>query len=264
MKAIWTILALVIVAGVGALFWPDAAPPTRPSAVAATPSAPSAPSAPAPKPAAAAPVVTAKPEAPPKPKVRVTETGQVVREMPPKLAAPPAGGLPLGLDRKIANATVTPGALMRQPDGSILADGKFRIEGEGTREKPYRIGWDCLASASQTFQPRLKENAIPQRVAMLDGAWVRLDGYFAIPLMLQESSEVLVMLNQWDGCCIGVPPTPYDALEARLVEPIKSNRRHAFNFGTVTGRLKVDPLLVENWLVGLYQLEEATLTQQGM
>jgi len=32
----------------------------------------------------------------------------------------------------------------------------------------------------------------------------------------------------------------------------------------VTGRLKVDPLLVENWLVGLYQLEEATLTQSDM
>ena len=153
---------------------------------------------------------------------------------------------------------------MRQPDGSILADGKFRIEGDGTREKPYRVSWECLASAGQTFQPRLKENAIPQRVAMLDGAWIRIDGYFAIPLMLQESAEILVMLNQWDGCCIGVPPTPYDALEAKLVEPIKANRRHAFNFGTVTGRLKVDPLLVENWLVGLYQLEEATLTQEGM
>ena len=153
---------------------------------------------------------------------------------------------------------------MKQPDGSILADGKYRIEGVGTREQPYRVAWDCLASAGKTYVPRLKQNDLPQRVAMLDGTWIRIDGYVAFPLMLQESAEVLVMLNQWDGCCIGVPPTPYDAIEAKLIEPMKPGKRHAFNFGTVTGRLKVDPLLVENWLVGLYQIEEATLTQSDM
>ena len=176
----------------------------------------------------------------------------------------PTGGLTLGLDKKIPHATVTPGSIMKQPDGSLLADGKYKIEGDGSREKPYRIGWDCLASANKTYIPRLKEDLMPQRVALLDGAWVRIDGYFALPLMLQESSEILVMLNQWDGCCIGVPPTPYDAMEVKLIEPVKPNRRHAFNFGTVLGRLRVDPMLVENWLVGLYRLEEATLTQSGL
>jgi hypothetical protein len=182
----------------------------------------------------------------------------------PVLKEVPPGGLTLGLDRKIPHATVTPGSIMKQPDGSLLADGKYKIEGDGSREKPYRIGWDCLASANKTYIPRLKEDLMPQRVALLDGAWVRIDGYFALPLMLQESSEILVMLNQWDGCCIGVPPTPYDAIEVKLVEPVKPNRRHAFNFGTVLGRLRVDPMLVENWLVGLYRLEEATLTQSGL
>jgi hypothetical protein len=82
--------------------------------------------------------------------------------------------------------------------------------------------------------------------------------------MLQETREILCMLNQWDGCCIGVPPSPYDAIEVQLVEPIKPNRRHAFQFGTVTGRLRVDPMLVENWLVGLYRMEEAELKQEGL
>jgi hypothetical protein len=182
----------------------------------------------------------------------------------PARTAPPPGGLTLGLDRTIANAVVVPGSIMRQPDGSMLADGKYRIEGSGTREQPYRVGWDCLASAGKTYVPRLKQNELPQRVAMLDGAWIRIDGYVAFPLMLQESAEVLVMLNQWDGCCIGVPPTPYDAIEAKLTEPMKPGKRHAFNFGTVVGRLKVDPMLVENWLVGMYQLEEATLSQGDM
>jgi hypothetical protein len=32
-----------------------------------------------------------------------------------------------------------------------------------------------------------------------------------------------------------------------------------FNFGGVRGTLKVDPYLVENWLVGLYILDNATM-----
>ena len=269
MRWIWSIVALVLVAGVVAAVWPErpVSAPVNPPASAAPASTSVKPSAPAPtatKPAAVAPA-SAKP-AISAPAAPTTTPAKPPKASPrePVLKEPPPGGLTLGLDRTIPHAVVTPGALMKQPDGSIMADGKYRIEGAGTRENPYRVGWDTLASANKTYIPRLKEDLLPQRVAMLDGAWIRIDGYFALPLMLQESSEVLVMLNQWDGCCIGVPPTPYDALEVRLVEPVKPNRRHAFNFGTVTGRLRVDPMLVENWLVGLYRLEEASLTQGGL
>jgi len=277
MKWIWAILALVIVAGGVAVFWPEssaAVAPSKPAAYTA-PTKPQAPSVAAVAPAAPAPAkpapVTAAPATTPTPTSAASTATATVATKPakasprePVLKEVPPGGLTLGLDKKIPFATVTPGAIMKQPDGSLLADGKYKIEGDGSREKPYRIGWDCLASANKTFIPRLKEDLMPQRVALLDGAWVRIDGYFALPLMLQESSEILVMLNQWDGCCIGVPPTPYDALEVKLVEPVKPSRRHAFNFGTVLGRLRVDPMLVENWLVGLYRLEEATLTQTGL
>jgi hypothetical protein len=282
MKWIWAILLLVIAAGGVALFWPESSAPVAramdapapastkapaPSVTAVTPAspAPAKPTtttatavtlaAPTAKPATTA-ATTATTTTPAKPS-KSTPREAILKEVPP-------GGLTLGLDRKIPHATVTPGSIMKQQDGSLLADGKYKIEGDGSREKPYRIGWDCLASANKTYIPRLKEDLMPQRVALLDGAWIRIDGYFALPLMLQESSEILVMLNQWDGCCIGVPPTPYDALEVKLVEPVKPNRRHAFNFGTVLGRLRVDPMLVENWLVGLYRLEEATLTQNGL
>jgi hypothetical protein len=271
MKWIWTILLLVLLAGAAAILWPEpgaSVPPAAPIASTSKPievpakapaSNPAAPAAPAPAAVATRPSSPAPAQAvTPKPAAGKSPARETV------LKEVPAGGLQLGMDRKIPHATVTPNALMRQPDGAILADGKYRIEGDGTRENPYRVGWDLLASANKTFIPRLKEDLMPQRVAMLDGAWVRIDGYFALPLMLQESSEILVMLNQWDGCCIGVPPTPYDAMEVKLVEPVKPNRRHAFNFGTVLGRLRVDPMLVENWLVGLYQLEEATLTQNGL
>ena len=70
------------------------------------------------------------------------------------------------------------------------------------------------------------------------------------------------MLNQWDGCCIGVPPTPYDAIEVKLLEPAKRGGRHAsFNFGGVRGTFRVDPYLVENWLVGLYILDGARMVE---
>ncbi|MEI6023959.1 MAG: DUF3299 domain-containing protein [Phycisphaerales bacterium] len=164
-----------------------------------------------------------------------------------------------GLDRKFGSAIIVPGNILKQADGSILADNKYLITGAGTMEDPYRVTWECLTSASQTYIPRLQQNNIPQRVAMLDGKWIRIEGYMAFPLMLQESSEILAMLNQWDGCCIGVPPTPYDAIEVKLSVPVKPGRRHTYNFGTVTGKFKVDPYLVENWLVGLYQLESASL-----
>jgi hypothetical protein len=164
-----------------------------------------------------------------------------------------------GLDRKLGSAVIVPGNILKQADGSILADNKYLIMGAGTVENPYRVTWDCLTSASQTYIPRLQQNNIPQRVAMLDGKWIRIEGYMAFPLMLQESSEILAMLNQWDGCCIGVPPTPYDAIEVKLAVPVKPGRRHTYNFGTVSGKFKVDPYLVENWLVGLYQLESASI-----
>ena len=45
---------------------------------------------------------------------------------------------------------------------------------------------------------------------------------------------------------------------------MKPAKRHTFNFGAAIGRLRVDPLLIENWLVGLYRLEEAELLQEGL
>ena len=91
---------------------------------------------------------------------------------------------------------------------------------------------------------------------------VEVEGYLAFPLMVSETKELLVMLNQWDGCCIGVPPTPYDAIEVKLAEPAKRGGKHAsFNFGGVRGTLKVDPYLVENWLVGLYVMDNAQMVE---
>ncbi len=280
MKAFWIILILVVAAAAAVLLMPrepSGAPDATPDGGAAKPApspAPAPAAAPAPKPDAPTPLPVADPgrnatgaaaqasKEPPKgagPGANPGASPGAKPDAKPDATAPAPGGLDLGMHAEIPSATIARGSLVRQPDGSIVADGRYRISGAGTAEEPYRVSWECLSSASETFVPRLGETTIPQRIAMLDGKVVRIEGYVAFPLMQQETREVLLMLNQWDGCCIGVPPTPYDAIEVKLVEPIKNTRRHAnFTYGGVTGVLKVEPYLVENWLVGLYTMEGAT------
>jgi len=172
--------------------------------------------------------------------------------------ASPSSGEPRPPLPKIANAEVSAGSFERLESGVLVADRRFRILGSGTQSDPYQVSWECLASAQESYVPRLGETVIPERIAMLDGKWVRMEGYVTFPLLMKEAKELILMLNQWDGCCIGVPPTPYDAIEVKLAEAVSNTRRHAsFTFGSVTGRFKVEPFLVENWLVGLYVMEDA-------
>ena len=169
------------------------------------------------------------------------------------------GGLDLGMDRKIASATVIKGDIRRVNANELKVDDEFTLTGDGTKENPFRPTWEYLYSAGDTYAPRLGENEIPQRIALLDGAWVSISGYTVFPLVTGKTTELLIMLNQWDGCCIGVPPTPFDAIEVGLNEAVMRGPKHSISFGTITGRLKVDPYLIEDWLVGLYLLEEGTL-----
>lgn len=149
-------------------------------------------------------------------------------------------------------------AVTVQDDGSLLVDGRFTVTGKGTKEDPYRVSWDYLISASETYKPRLGQKKLPEWLTILNDKHVRLTGYVAFPLMAQEPNELLVMLNQWDGCCIGIPPTPYDAVEVKLEKPAVGSQRFTIH-GTLEGKFKVDPYLVKDWLVGLYTMEDAVL-----
>lgn len=142
---------------------------------------------------------------------------------------------------------------------------RFAIEGEGTREKPYEVSWALLMSASDTYQPRLGRDEIPEQIKKLDGKRVRIRGHATFAMMANEPTEMLLMLNEWDGCCLGVPPTPYDAIEVTLNEPVRGRDRY-LSRATVEGTFRVDPYLVGEWLVGLYVMEDVSLsnTQHGM
>ena len=159
----------------------------------------------------------------------------------------------------IPEAELLPSRFVRLPDGAISIDDAWTVRGAGTADEPYEVSWEFLSSAQEDYMPRLGEKKLPARIAFLSGKRVKIAGFLAFPLVAPTSSECLLMLNQWDGCCIGIPPTPYDAVEVKLAAQIKGWKRHTINFGSIEGTFKVEPYLVENWLVGLYLIEGAKI-----
>jgi hypothetical protein len=59
-----------------------------------------------------------------------------------------------------------------------------------------------------------------------------------------------------------VPPTPYDAIEVQLGTPVTGQSRFA-TYGSIVGKLRVEPQLVGSWLVGLYVIDAAKLTPRA-
>ncbi len=239
MRTFWITITILVAAGFAVLFLipaPESSPTTQGEIASSA--------------ATSVPTITPPPVAPKAP---------LAAE--PASASTPLGTFTKGLDQTIKDAKVRPGRLV-QKDDEISADGKFVIHGKGTKESPYEVTWELLMSASDTYIPRLGEKEIPQRIALLNGAYVRISGFIAFPLIVTESSECLVMLNQWDGCCIGVPPSPYDAIEVKLSTPADNSKRHVVRVGTLEGVFHIDPYVVEKWLVGLYTMDNATLSTE--
>jgi hypothetical protein len=155
--------------------------------------------------------------------------------------------------------------LVERLDGrSIRLDDRFILTGNGTERDPYTISWELLASARDSIDAAKGALEPPPYIELLDGAWVRIDGYYSTPLATEEVTEVLLTLNRWDGCCIGLPPTPFDCVETSLRKPINMRNKHLVRFGTVTGRMGIQPFAIGNWLMGLYRLDKATLDMGSM
>lgn len=150
-------------------------------------------------------------------------------------------------------------SIVQQEDGSLLLDDTFVIRGDGSEANPYEVTWDLLMSAAETYQPRLGMEDVPERVAMLEGKHVKISGHLMFPMITGQADELLVMLNMWDGCCIGTMPSPYDAIEVQLAAPAAVGSQQFFNYGTIEGKFSVDPYLINDWLIGLYIIDEAKL-----
>jgi len=180
-------------------------------------------------------------------------------------AKPPAAGAALTTPGGPATAAASDlvagdAKIEKQSDGSYIVDGKYTLKGTGTKASPYEVTWDYLVSAQESYQPRLGKKKLPDRLTLLSGKWVKITGNVAFPVMAQEPTEMLVMLNQWDGCCIGVPPTPYDAVEVKLSRAAEGKDR-LVTYGTVTGKMTVEPYLVKDCLVSLYAMDDAAVAR---
>lgn len=145
----------------------------------------------------------------------------------------------------------------------LRGDGSFRViasntwvQGSGTQGEPYVLSWDVLKSIEKSYKPKHGQDKLPDWLDLLDGKFVSLEGHTLVPVVATTTRELLVMQNPWDGCCIGVPPTPYDAVEVVLNHDVDFGNS-AVGYGSVQGTFYLDPYIVDGWVLGLYIIEDA-------
>jgi len=249
MRWFWTAIALLVAAG--AWFVLSTGPSRRsdlPQDVGASPSAsvpsPSvtSPSSASSAPSASAPIAPAVPDAP-------SPDIDLLGESGVRVPAPPAA----------APDTRTPDEVVRRIDERTLElDGRFRFTGNGRPDDPYRISWELLTSAGATMDPARNALTPPPWVRLLDGTSIEISGYYSTAVRVAVARNLLLTLNRWDGCCIGLPPTPFDAIDMTMATPVPMQGLHLFRFGTFRGRLVVEPFATGGFLLGLYRLEDTT------
>jgi len=153
----------------------------------------------------------------------------------------------------------SPNEVVRRIDDRTLElDGRFRVIGNGSPDDPYRISWEILTSAGPYIDAAQKALTPPPWVRVLDGTTVEISGYYSTAVRVTMARNLLLTLNRWDGCCIGLPPTPFDAIDMTMRQPMSMQGLHLFRFGTFRGRLTIAPFETGGFLLGLYKLEDTT------
>lgn len=150
-------------------------------------------------------------------------------------------------------------AIERIDHQTVRIDGKYLVRGSGSESDPYQITWELLTSAARTVDSSKPIYEVPGRIADLRGAWVQISGYWAPPLQVFQTKEAMFMLNKWDGCCIGLPPTPFDSIEATFAKPFAVQGQHLYRYGTIKGRFEIEPFAAGMFLLGFYRLHDAVM-----
>lgn len=208
---------------------------------------------------APAPEPAADPEPEPEPRIAAAETAPAGDPMmEAALAATRAASQAASAEAVSAPAAPAPAgpAFEVRPDGSLTIEGVGVIPGAGTPARPFVLDWEVLRSVQRAYNPRQGQAELPAWLNAINGKHVRIEGNTLLPVVSQTTDELLVMQNPWDGCCLGVPPTPYDAIEVKLARA-QAMGNSPTGFGQVEGVFKVDPYIVSGWLLGLYMVENA-------
>ncbi len=167
---------------------------------------------------------------------------------------------------EIASESAAPIVVQADPEPSYerLDDGTIKVKatgtiitGSGTENDPFVLDWVTMRSVERGYNPRQGKEVLPDWLELLDERFVRITGNTLVPVIATTTREVLVMQNPWDGCCIGIPPSPYDAIEVTLNHDVDFGNS-AVGYGTVEGVFLLDPYVVDGWVLGLYLIEEGT------
>ena len=238
MRAVWIIAATVLVlAAIAAAWWPHAGTPSvdvvvRPAEVALV----------CPQPLVIDPVAAP---------VTAAVAGPVAVVAPPVVTTTTTTAPKVTIGAK---ATIE-----RIDHQTVRIDGKYLVRGSGSESDPYQITWELLTSAARTVDASKSIYEVPGRLADLRGAWVQISGYWAPPLQVFQTKEAMFMLNKWDGCCIGLQPTPFDSIEATFAKPFAVRGQHLYRYGTIKGRLEIEPFAAGMFLLGFYRLHDAVM-----
>jgi len=150
------------------------------------------------------------------------------------------------------------------PSYKLRADGSFIIVktgeivmGTGTEVDPFMLEWKTLRAIEQDYNPKQGKDHLPDWLDLLNERQVRIVGNTLVPVIATTTRELLVMQNPWDGCCIGIPPSPYDAIEVTLDHDVDFGNS-AVGYGTVEGVFILDPYVVDGWVLGIYIIEHAS------
>ena len=167
--------------------------------------------------------------------------------------------LPNAPTKTVRIDTRNPSEIVRRIDErTVELDGRYRVTGNGSAKDPYVISWELLTSASEFIDLAQNARTPPPWVRLLDGTYVQISGYYSTAVRVSVAKNLLLTLNRWDGCCIGVPPTPFDAIDIDMRVPLSMGGLHLIRFGTFRGQLRVEPVEAASYLLGFYRLEDAT------
>jgi hypothetical protein len=248
MRWFWTVIALLAAAGMWFVVAPRAVTPPSAAIDATAESTPEPTQAP-----------TSKATQEPTPKPTPTPAPASATAPTPEIDLLGESGIRIPAAPPIPADTRSPNEVVRRIDERTLElDGRFRVTGNGRPDDPYRISWELLTSASSSIDPARKALTPPPWVRLVDGTSIEISGYYSTAVRVAVAKNLLLTLNRWDGCCIGLPPTPFDAIDMTMRTPVPMQGLHLFRFGTFRGRLVVEPFETGGFLLGLYRLEDVT------
>lgn len=158
-----------------------------------------------------------------------------------------------------ATAAIPAASAPATPSSPSAPSAAVMPPGAGTERQPFRVSWELLGQASGHVRGDGTFDAMPRTLELLGGTWIELSGYYAPAIIAPSTDELVLMLNRWDGCCIGLPPTPYDSALVKTRTPIDFSLQHQIRFGTLRGRLVLEPFALGGLVLGLYRIEDAEL-----